>query len=203
MQHRKFLIKSQPPQCTAMTLILVVIIFSKLYVVDLFHYLKNKGKNLSDNSTELDADDKEDITENVIDKEEDEEIPVVDSSGFGQSCYAVKRKLTSEEGGKIVIDMVRDIDDWIHRGPAFEELSPFTYKAVVTKVPKREIENRSSKEINPGTRRHFVEPFQKGHPQYNTHVQRLRKKFSIIQFIGMQIPKNPGPVPEDVSQFPR
>ena len=34
-------------------------------------------------------------------------------------------------------------------------------------------------------------------------MQRLRKKFSIVQFIGMQIPKNPGPVPESVSQLPR
>ena len=48
-----------------------------------------------------------------------------------------------------------------------------------------------------------MERFEKGHPQYNTHVQRLRKKFAIIQFIGMQIPKNPGPVPESVSQFQR
>ena len=57
--------------------------------------------------------------------------------------------------------------------------------------------------MNCGTRRHFFERFEKDHPQYNTHVQRLRKKFSIMQFIGMQIPKNPGPVPESVSQFSR
>ena len=177
--------------------------FAKLYVVDLFKYLKDKGGDISDNCMELDEDDKEDVTEAAVDNEEDEEISPVDSSGFGQSCYAIKRKLTSEEGGRIVVDMVRDLDDYIHRGPAFAELSPFTYKAVVTKVRRGEIENRSSKDINPGTRRHFVEPFEKDHPQYNTHVQRLRKKFSIIQFIGMQIPKNPGPVPDSVSEFPR
>ena len=57
--------------------------------------------------------------------------------------------------------------------------------------------------MNCGTRRHFYERFEKGHPQYNTHVQRLRKKFSIIQFIGMQIPKNPGPVPDSASEFQR
>ena len=151
----------------------------------------------------MDEDDKEDENEAVADNEKDEKISAVDSSGFGQSCYAIKKKLTSEEGGRIVIDMVRDIDDYIHRGPAFAELSPFTYKAVVTKVRRGEIESRSSKEINCGTRRHFFERFEKDHPQYNTHVQRLRKKFSIIQFIGMHIPKNPGPVPESVSQFSR
>ena len=57
--------------------------------------------------------------------------------------------------------------------------------------------------MNCGTRRHFWARFEKGHPQYNTHVQRLRKKFAIIQFIGMHIPKNPGPVPDSVSQFRR
>ena len=30
-------------------------------------------------------------------------------------------------------------------------------------------------------------------------MQRLRGKFSIPQFIGMQIPKHPGPEPEDTS----
>ena len=177
--------------------------FAKLYVVDLFKYLKDQGKDLTDNTTELDEIDKEDETEAVGDNEEDEKISPVDSSWFGQSCYAIKHKLTSMEGGRIVIDMVRDIDDYIHRGPAFKLLSPYTYKGVVTKVPIGVIKNRSSTEMNCGTRRHFYERFNKGHPQYNTHVQRLRKKFSIIQFIGMQIPKNPGPVPDSASEFQR
>ena len=177
--------------------------FAKLYVVDLFKYLKDQGRDLTDSATELDEDDKEDETEAVGDNEEDEKISPVDSSGFGQSCYAIKHKLTSEEGGRIVIDMVRDIDDYIYRGAAFAKLSPYTYKGVVTKVRKGVIDKRSSKEMNCGTRRHFVARFEKGHPQYHTHVQRLRKKFAIIQFIGMHIPKNPGPVPESVSDFRR
>ena len=102
-----------------------------------------------------------------------------------------------------MINMVRDIDDYIHRGPAFYELSPYTYKGVVTKVRKSEIEKRSSKKIKAGHRPHFWAPFAKDHPQSDTHVQRLRSKFSIIQFIGMQIPKNPGSVPESVSEFAR
>ena len=51
-------------------------------------HLKDKGGDLSDNCTELDDDDKEDLTEAAVDNEEDEEISPVDSSGFGQSCYA-------------------------------------------------------------------------------------------------------------------
>ena len=177
--------------------------FAKLYVVDLFKYLKDQGKDLTDNTTELDEIDKEDEIEAVDDNEEDEKISPVESSWFGQSCYAIKHKLTSLEGGRVVIDMVRYIDDYIHRGPAFRLLSPYTYKGVVTKVPIGVIKNRSSKEMNYGTRRHFYERFEKGHPQYNTHVQRLRKKFSIIQFIGMQIPKNPGPIPDSASELQR
>ena len=97
--------------------------------------------------------------------------------------------------------MVRDIDDYIHRGPEFAELSPYTYKAVVTKVRKSEISKRSSKKFKAGHRPHLVVDFDKEHPQSDTHTQRLRAKFSIIQFIGMQIPKNPGPRPECATEL--
>ena len=131
----------------------------------MFKYLKDKGRDLSDNSTELDDDEKEDVTVAVDDIDKDPDILPVDSSGFGQSCYPVKRKLSEEEGGRIIVDMVRDIDDYIHRGPAFAELSPYTYKAVVTKVRKSEIRNRSSKKIKAGHRQHYVRDFHKDHPQ--------------------------------------
>ena len=98
--------------------------------------------------------------------------------------------------------MVRDIDDYIYRGPEFAALSPFTYKAVVTKVRKSEINRRSSRKFKAGHRPHLAVNFQSDHPQYDTHVQRSRAKFSIIQFIGMQIPKNPGLRPECDSQIP-
>ena len=130
--------------------------FANLYVVDLFKYLKDKGKSLTDNATELDADDKEDINEATDNIDEEPDIAPVDVSGLGQSCFPVKRKLTYEEGGKIIIDMVRDIDDYIYRGPEFAALSPFTYKAVVTKVRRSEISRRSSKKFKAGHRPHLV-----------------------------------------------
>ena len=95
------------------------------------------------------------------------------------------------------MDMVRDLDDYRFRGPAFADLSPYTYKAVVTRVRKSEIRKRSSAKVKPGKRPHLVVPFSQGHPLSDTHVQRLRGKFAIIQFVGMQIPKNPGPKPYD------
>ena len=100
-----------------------------------------------------------------------------------------------------MIDMVRDIDDYVYRGPEFDPLSPYSYKAVVTKVRRSEINRRSSRKFKAGHRPHLVVEFQKDHPQYETHVQRLRSKFAIIQFIGMQIPKNPGPRPECESEL--
>ena len=52
--------------------------FAKLYVVDLFKFLKNKGKSLPDNSTELDDDDKEDVIASAADVEEEPDISPVD-----------------------------------------------------------------------------------------------------------------------------
>ena len=109
--------------------------------------------------------------------------------------------MTEEEGGRIVVDMVRDLDDYLHRGPDFADLSPYTYKAVVSRVRKSEISRRSAAKVKPGKRPHLVVPFAKEHPLSDTHVQRLRGKFSVIQFVGMQIPKNPGPKPSDANMM--
>ena len=69
----------------------------------------------------------------------------------------------------------------------------------VSRVPLSEIRKRSSKERPSGPRRHATFPFDDEHPLARSHMQRLRGKFSIPQFIGMQIPKHPGPEPEDIS----
>ena len=159
------------------------------------------GTDLTDDTTELDDEDKHDISESVADIEEENDISPLDSNGLGQCCYPVKRKLSSEEGGKIIVDMVRDIDDYLYRGPEFADVSPYTYKTIVRKVRKSEISQRSSRVIKAGKRPHLVVKFDNGHPQSDTHVQRLRAKFSIIQFVGMQIPKNPGPRPSDINML--
>ena len=121
----------------------------------------------------MDDDDKEEITEATYIIEEEPDIAPVDASGLGQSCFPVKRKLTSEEGGKIVIDMVRDIDDYIYRGSEFAALSPFTYKAVVTKVFWEETNRRSSRKLKHVHRQHHIVEFDQDHPQSDSHVQRL------------------------------
>ena len=60
-----------------------------------------------------------------------------------------------------------------------------------------QIHKRSSKERPSGPRRHATFPFDDEHPLSERCMQRLRGKFLIPQFIGMQIPKHPGPEPED------
>ena len=69
---------------------------------------------------------RKEVTEVAADIDDEPDISPVDSSGFGQSCCPIKRKLSSEEGGRIVINMVRDIDDYVNRGPVFAALSPYS-----------------------------------------------------------------------------
>ena len=175
--------------------------FANLFVVDLFQYIKRNGRAFSDDAVQLDQEDKvEEVDINEFSDMEESIAPQF-TSGIGQTCLPVKRKLTEDEGGRVLIDMVRDIDDYIHRGPELADLSPFTYKAVITRVRKSEIKKRSNKAVKRGKRAHYVIPFSDGHPLYDTHVQRLRGKFSIIQFIGMHMPANPGPKPDDASKL--
>ena len=168
--------------------------FTNLYDVDLLKWIRNSGHGFGDDAVELDEHDKLDQQN---DEDLGEDIAPISSIGKGQDCRPFKRKLTEEEGGRIIVDMVRDLDDYRFRGPAFADLSAYPYKAVVTRVRKSEISKRSSAKVKPGKRPHLVVPFSQGHPLSDTHVQRLRGKFAIIQFVGMQIPKNPGPKPSD------
>ena len=175
--------------------------FANLYVVDLFKYIKSGGRAFGENAVELDDEDKRENDDG--DDSDQEDIAPVSSVGKGQDCRPFKRKLTEDEGGRIVVDMVRDLDDYLYRGPAFADLSPFTYKAIVSRVRKSEVSRRSTTAVKGGKRPHEVFPFSNEHPLSDTHVQRLRGKFAIIQFIGMQIPKSPGPKPTDLTQLPR
>ena len=57
--------------------------FANLYVVDLFKFLKYKGKSLTDNAPELDDDDKKEISEAKGNIEEEPDIAPVNASGLG------------------------------------------------------------------------------------------------------------------------
>ena len=144
----------------------------------------------------MDAKDLNDVNEDQSD-DEDVEIPDIDeASGKGQAIKPVTVK-SSEEKGKVIVPIVKDIDDYIYKGNSLPNYSPFLYKMTVSRVLRKEIGKRSSKEISTGTRAHAVFEFDPEHPLSRTHVQRLRRKILIPQFIGMQIPKHPGRKPDD------
>ena len=71
------------------------------------------------------------------------------------------------------------------------------YKMTVTRVSKRVIEKRSDKQNSRGKCAHSWFNFDTEHPLAHSHVQRLRTKFPILQFVGMHMPKNPGEEPKD------
>ena len=110
-----------------------------------------------------------------------------------------RRTGSYEEKGKVIVPIVKDIDDWIYRGDSLSDYSPFLYKMTVSRVSRKEIGKRSSKKISSGTHAYAVFEFHPEHPLSHSHVQRLRRKFLIPQFIGMNMPRHPGPEPEDTS----
>ena len=151
--------------------------FTNFYPVDLYNYVKTGGESLFAEISNLDA---EDLDDENADQSDDEnvEIPDIDeSSGKGQAIRPVTVK-SSEEKGKLIVPVVKDIDDYVNRGQgsSLSNFSPLHYKMTVSRVSRKEIGKRSSKEISSGTHAHAVFEFDLDHPLSRTHVQRLRRK---------------------------
>jgi len=159
--------------------------FVNLYPVDLYNYVKTGGESLFSEISELDAKDLDDAN---ADKSDDEHVEIPDieePSGKGQAIRPVTVK-SSEEKGKVIVPVVKDIDDYLNRGSSLSNFSPYLYKMTVSRVSRKEIGKRSSKEISSGTRAHAIFEFDLDHPLSRTHVQRLRRKFLIPRFIGIR-----------------
>ena len=174
--------------------------FVNFYPVDLYNYIKYGGESIGDDLSKLNP---EDMPDENADKSDDEDVVIPqigEASGNGQAIQPNLIK-SPEEKGQVIVPVVKDIDDYVNRGvgSALSNFSPLHYKMTVSRVPLSEIHKRSSKERPSGPRRHATFPFDDEHPLARSHMQRLRGKFSIPQFIGMQIPKHPGPEPEDIS----
>ena len=109
--------------------------FENFYPVDLYKYIKTGGRSFfSEETAELDS---KDWSIDHEDKDDEEELNIPDltsPSGHGQASRPYRSKLTEEEGGKFIVRVVKDIHDWIYRGPHFENFSPFMYKMAVTRV---------------------------------------------------------------------
>ena len=170
--------------------------FVNFYPVDFYNYIKYGGESIDDELSKLKPEDMDDEVENLDDDEEVVIPQIGEASGNGQAIQPNLIK-SSEEKGQVIVPVVKDIDDYVHKGRALNYISPLHYKMIVSRVPLSQIHKRSSKKRPSGPRRHATFPFDDEHPLSERCLQRLRGKFLIPQFIGMQIPKHPGPEPED------
>ena len=84
--------------------------FTNLYAVDFMNYVETGGKSLQDDVNCLDEED--------FESEEDSkpDIGEVQDSDYGQGARPIREKLSEDVGGFVKISIVRDINDYIHRG---------------------------------------------------------------------------------------
>ena len=86
--------------------------FENFYPVDLYNYIKTGGKSLtSEETSELDAKDQNNEYETESEDEKLEISGLRSASGYGQHVRPSRCKLSAEEGGAVIIRIVRDIDD--------------------------------------------------------------------------------------------
>ena len=108
--------------------------FVNFYPVDLYNYIKYGGQSLDDDLSKLSP---EDMNEDNAAQSDGQDAPIpqiVEASGNGQAIQPNLIK-SPEEKGMLIVPVVKDIDDYIHRGNALDNYSPFHYKMTVSRVP--------------------------------------------------------------------
>ena len=98
--------------------------------------------------------------------------------------------------------IAKNVEDYIYRGKDLKEklVSPYTYRALITRVGRRQMERRSRVKIHPGAQKSLTFEFDEEHPLAHSHIQRLNIKPRIVKLVGKTIPKDPGPR-EDADDF--
>ena len=91
--------------------------FVNLYTVDYLNYVKSGGKSLQDDVNTLDEEDFDSEDDSSPNREDD--LGAADS-GYGQGARPTKEKLSEDVGGGVRITIVRDIDDFLHKGDELE-----------------------------------------------------------------------------------
>ena len=102
--------------------------FVNLYAVDFINYVKSGGKSLQEDVNVLDEDDFDSEDDSTTNREED---PIDRDSGFGQGARPIREKLSEDDGGSVIVKIVRDIVDYIYRGEELAGLSPYVYKSLI------------------------------------------------------------------------
>ena len=98
--------------------------FVNLYTVDFINYVKSGGKSLQEDVNILDEEDFDSEDENVSNKNRENEDEIVVDNGYGQGARPIPEKLSEDEGGAVRIAIVRDIDDYIHKGDELDGIPP-------------------------------------------------------------------------------
>ena len=169
--------------------------FVNLYVIDFLKYVKSGGNSLDDEITH--ASDMEDGTDDEGKDSQlaDMSLHGVCNTGYGQQPRATHQRLSAEEGSGVHIAVVKNVEDYIYRGKDLEKkiVSPYTYRALITRVGRRQMERRSSVKHHPGKQKSLTFEFDEEHPLAHSHVQRLNIKPRVVKLVGKTIPKDPGP----------
>ena len=90
--------------------------FVNLYAVDFINYVKSGGKSLREDVNILDAKDFDSDDDSDSNMKVDPSDKSTRDTGYGQGARPIREKLLEDEGGGVRISIVRDIDDYIHRG---------------------------------------------------------------------------------------
>ena len=167
--------------------------FVNLYAVDFINYVKSAGKSLKDDVNVLDEDDFDSEDDRQLNRDEDPAIGDTADTRYGQGARPTRENLSEDVGGGYRITIVRDIDDYIHRGEHLLELSPYIYKSLINRVSKNQIEKRSTAAVHAGAQKSLTFKFDVEHPLAHSHVQRLNMKPLIVKLVGKGLPKDPGP----------
>ena len=166
--------------------------FVNLYTVDFIKYVKSGGTSLQEDVNILDQEDFDSEDESKSDKKEDSVDEYTVDTGYGQGARPTRGKLSEDVGGGVRINIVRDIDDYIHRGVELAELSPYLYKSLIRRVSKKQMEKRSKADIHAGAQKSQTFEFDPEHSLAHSHVQRLNMKPLIVKLVGRGLPKDPG-----------
>ena len=88
--------------------------FTNLYVVDFLKYVKTGGKSLEEDTIIMNREDIENDDDSQTANQNDGDVSA--NSGCGQQARPIQERLCEEEGGQVKVMVVRDIDNYIHRG---------------------------------------------------------------------------------------
>ena len=163
--------------------------FRNLYTVDFINYVRSGGTSLQEDVNILHHEDKDSEDDDNAELNKDVQYS---NSGYGEGARPIQQKPADDEGAGIRVYIVRNIDDYIHRGRLLKDLPPYLYRALITRVNKNEMNRRSKRQQHAGKQPSLTYDFDPEHSLAHSHTQRLNQKPIMVKLVRKQIPKDPG-----------